>query len=80
LEEILWLHFNREARKQCFHHIHVSYAPATSPESAAVTLADDTAVVAMESEPAITSHKLQTNLLAIQNWFNKWRMKANGSK
>jgi hypothetical protein len=26
------------------------------------------------------SSKLQTNLLAIQNWLAKWKMKANGSK
>jgi hypothetical protein len=52
----------------------------TSPESTTATFADNTAVVAMDSDPAITPHKLQTNLLAIQNWFKKWRMKASGSK
>jgi hypothetical protein len=31
-------------------------------------------------DPIIASHKLQTNLLSIQNWFKKWRMKANESK
>jgi hypothetical protein len=31
-------------------------------------------------DPAIASQKLQTDLLAIQNWFKKWRMKANESK
>jgi hypothetical protein len=25
----------------------------------------------MDSDPAIASHKLQTNLLAIQNWYKK---------
>jgi hypothetical protein len=34
----------------------------------------------MNSDPAIASQKLQTDLLAIQNWFKKWRMKANESK
>jgi hypothetical protein len=34
----------------------------------------------MYSDPAIASQKLQANLLAIQNWFKKWRMKANESK
>jgi hypothetical protein len=34
----------------------------------------------MDSDPAIASHKLQTDLLAIQNWFKKWRMEANESK
>jgi hypothetical protein len=41
----------------------------TSPESITTTFADHTAVVAMDSNPAITSHKLQTNLFAFQNWF-----------
>jgi hypothetical protein len=31
--------------------------------------AEDTAVLAMVSNPAIASHKLQTSLAAIQNWF-----------
>jgi hypothetical protein len=48
----------------------------TTPES--TTFADDTAVLAMDSDPA--SDKLQTNLLAIHNWLKKWRMQANGSK
>jgi hypothetical protein len=34
----------------------------------------------MNSDPAIASQKQQTDLLAIQNWFKKWRMKANKSK
>jgi hypothetical protein len=33
-----------------------------------------TAVVATDSDPAIASQKPQTNLLAIQNWFKKWRV------
>jgi histone H2A len=41
----------------------------TSPESTTATFADDTAVLAMDSDPAIASQKLQTDLLAIQNWF-----------
>jgi hypothetical protein len=46
----------------------------TSPESTTVTFADDTAVVAMDSDPAIASQKLQTDLLAIQTRFKKWRI------
>jgi hypothetical protein len=41
----------------------------TSPESTTATFADDTAVVAMDSDRAIASLKLQINLLAIQSWF-----------
>jgi hypothetical protein len=52
----------------------------TSPESTTATFADDTAEVAMDSDPAIASQKLQTDLLSVQNWFKKWRMKANESK
>jgi hypothetical protein len=32
-------------------------------------LADDTAVLATDCDPAIVSQKLQTNLAAVQNWF-----------
>jgi hypothetical protein len=49
----------------------------TSPESTTATFSDDTAVVAMGSDPAIASQKLQTDLLAIQNWFKKLRMNAS---
>jgi hypothetical protein len=34
----------------------------------------------MDNDPAIASQKLQTDLLAVQNWFKKWRMIANESK
>jgi hypothetical protein len=34
----------------------------------------------MDSDPAIASQKLQTDLLAIQNCFKKWIMKASESK
>jgi hypothetical protein len=40
----------------------------TSLESTTATFADDTAVLATDSDPA--SQKLQTNLLAIQKWFS----------
>jgi hypothetical protein len=43
----------------------------TSPEPTTATFADETAVVTLESDPAIASQKLQTDLLAIQNWFKK---------
>jgi hypothetical protein len=33
------------------------------------TFADDTAVVATNSDPAITSQKLQTDIFSTQNWF-----------
>jgi histone H2A len=52
----------------------------TSPQSTTATFADNTAVVTTDSDPTIASQKLQTDLLAIQDWFKKWRMEANGSK
>jgi histone H2A len=52
----------------------------TSPEFITTTFADDTAVLTMDSDPAIASQKLETNLAAIQNWFKKLRIKANESK
>jgi hypothetical protein len=52
----------------------------TSPEFTTATFADDTPVAAMDSDPAIASQKLQSDLYAIQNWLKKWRMKANESK
>jgi hypothetical protein len=52
----------------------------TSKESTTATFADGNAVIATDSDPAIASQKLQTDLLAIQNWFKKCRMKANESK
>jgi hypothetical protein len=52
----------------------------TSSESTTATFADDTAELDTDSDPVIASYKLQTNLLAIRNWFKKCRMKANGSK
>jgi hypothetical protein len=51
-----------------------------SPETTSATFADNTAVIATDNDPGITSSKLQTNLLAIQSWLAKWRMNANGSK
>jgi hypothetical protein len=52
----------------------------TSPGSTTATFANDTAVVAMDSDPAIASQKPQTDLLAVRDWIKKWRMKANESK
>jgi hypothetical protein len=50
----------------------------TSPDYTTSTFADNTAVLAMDSVPAIASQKLQTNLAAIQYRFKKW-INANGS-
>jgi hypothetical protein len=41
----------------------------TLPESTTANFADSTALLATDSDPAIASQKLQTNLLALENWF-----------
>jgi hypothetical protein len=41
----------------------------TSPGSTTATFTDDTAAVTVDSDPAIASQKIQTDLLAIENWF-----------
>jgi hypothetical protein len=52
----------------------------TSPGSPTATFADDTAIITTDSEPADAPQILQTDLLAIENWLKKWRMKANEAK
>jgi hypothetical protein len=52
----------------------------TSPATTTTTFADDTAILASDSDPAIASLKLQNHLNAIQTWLHKWRMKANALK
>jgi hypothetical protein len=52
----------------------------TSPDTTTATFADDTAVLATDSDQAIASHELQTGLLAIKKWLKTWSMKANGTK
>jgi hypothetical protein len=43
------------------------------------TFADDTAVVATDSDPGIASQKLQTIPDAIQKWLKRWRIRDNES-
>jgi hypothetical protein len=52
----------------------------TSPDTTTATFADNTVVLATDSDPAIASHILQTGLLTIKKWLKTWRMKANGTK
>jgi hypothetical protein len=52
----------------------------TSPTTTIATFADDTAVLATDSDPAVASQKLQTHLLAIQIWLQTWRMQDNALK
>jgi hypothetical protein len=52
----------------------------TSPKSTTTNFVDNTAVVAMDSDPAIASQKLQMNLAAIKNWLKRMENKANRPK
>jgi hypothetical protein len=40
----------------------------------------DIAILTSDSDPAATSQTLQTNLLELQRWLQKWRMRVNESK
>jgi hypothetical protein len=66
----------------CLDHYYIYYLPPTSQvhKKAHQHFADDTGVLAIDNNPATTSSKLQSNLLAIQNWLIKWRDLANESK
>jgi uncharacterized UPF0160 family protein len=55
-----------------FDHYYIYFSPPT--------FADDTAVLAINNNPATASSKLQSNLLAMQNWLIKWKVKVNESK
>jgi hypothetical protein len=52
----------------------------TSPATTKATFADDTAILASDSDPATASLKLQNHLNAIQTWLHKWRMHTNALK
>jgi hypothetical protein len=44
------------------------------------TIADDTVVIATDSDPSTASQKFQASILAIQSWLKTRRMKANETK
>ena len=49
----------------------------TTADSITANFADGSAVLTTHEDPAIATHRLQTNLNKIQLWLKKWRMKAN---
>jgi hypothetical protein len=61
-------HFHVKAETE---YTELSSVNAGVPTSTTATFANDTVVVARDSDPALASQKLQTNLPAIQNWFKK---------
>jgi hypothetical protein len=58
--------------------IYTADLPA-SPTTTA-TFADDTEILATDSDPATASQKLQTHLNALHTWLHKWRMQDNAFK
>jgi hypothetical protein len=51
-----------------------------SIESTTSTFANNTAVLAIDSDTGIASQKLQINLDAVQKWLKQWKIQANKSK
>jgi hypothetical protein len=52
----------------------------SSPDTLTATFADDTVILTTASDPTEASHLLQADLLAVQTWLHKWRLKANATK
>ena len=44
------------------------------------TFADDTVIMATSENLVTSSNKLQNNIILLENWLSKWRIKANASK
>jgi hypothetical protein len=51
-----------------------------SPKTLIATFADDTSVLPTDSDPAVALHLHHTDLLEIQHWLKRWRMKVNETK
>jgi hypothetical protein len=52
----------------------------TSSNTNLGTFADDQAILSIHEEPDIAASDLQHHLSALQNWFEKWRIKINANK
>jgi hypothetical protein len=52
----------------------------TTDNTTIAAFADDTALLAIDSDPALASQKLQQHLDLLQEWFDKWRIKINQTK
>ena len=52
----------------------------SNPEITLATFADDTAILASHPDPNVASQMLQNNILSVEKWLSKWRIKANSSK
>jgi hypothetical protein len=52
----------------------------TTDNTTIATFADITALLAIDSDPALESQKLQQHLDSLQEWFDKWKIKINQTK
>jgi hypothetical protein len=52
----------------------------TTDNTTIATFADDTVLLAIDSDPALASQKLQQHLDLLQEWFDKWKIKINQTK
>lgn len=52
----------------------------TSNRTMTATFADDTAIMVSHEDPIAASSILQSNINMVQNWLQKWRIKANETK
>lgn len=72
-------------RLKFFNFISVMYTIYTAdlsviPDVTTVTFADDTAIMASNKNPELTSTSLQNGLNAVNRWFQQWKIKASASK
>lgn len=61
------------------YYIYIADLP-TNANVTIATFADNTAVLAIHSDPILASRYLQESLCLIQDWLKRWRVKANGTK
>ncbi|CAK9829625.1 Probable RNA-directed DNA polymerase from transposon X-element [Anthophora retusa] len=52
----------------------------TTSETKSFTFADDTAIVAVHTDPTKAHSILQQHLLKIEQWLNRWKIKVNSDK
>jgi hypothetical protein len=60
--------------------LYLIYTEDLSGATTTATSADDTAILASDSDPATASLKLQNHLNAMKTWLHKWRMQTNAPK
>jgi hypothetical protein len=79
------LHFVRKQQQQIFHAVlfetQICCAQRrTTANTTIATFADDTALLATDSDPALASQLLQHHLDLLQEWFHKWKIRINQTK